>query len=66
MALTLAVLLLVTGYDRRLTWQGRAVAGLAFVFYVTLAAATTSATSLLIDLMLAVSLLIEVGTMRDE
>ena len=60
------LLLLLTAYHGRLTVPGRMVAALGFVTWVTLAAATTSTTSLLIDLALAASLLIEAGTLRCD
>lgn len=60
------VLLLATAYRLRLTVWGRLAALAAFVGWLTLAAATTSATSLLIDLAVAGSLLMEVGSLRDE
>lgn len=59
------VLLMATAYELRLTLWGRTAAGLAFVLWATLAFATTSATSLLIDAAVAVSLLVETSTMRD-
>lgn len=60
------ILLLATAYERRLTIPGRLVAVAGFVTWVTLAAATTSTTSLLIDLAVAASLLLEAGTLRVE
>jgi len=60
------LLLLATAYERRLTIWGRLAAVLGFVTWVTLAAATTSATSLLIDLAVALSLLMEAGTLREQ
>ena len=60
----LGIALLATAFERRLTVPGRAVAGLSFVWWVTLAAATTSATSLMLDLAVSASLLVEVGTLR--
>lgn len=62
----IGILLLMTAYERRLTLAGRLVAALGFVTWVTLAAATTSATSLLIDLAVALSLLMEAGTLREQ
>lgn len=60
------LLLLATAYERRLTIWGRLAATLGFVTWVTLAAATVSATSLLIDLAVALSLLMEAGTLREQ
>ena len=60
------ILLLATAYERRLRISGRLVAVVGFATWVTLAAATTSATSLLVDLAVAASLLMEAGTLRDE
>ncbi len=59
------LLLLVTAYDRRTGWA-RLAAVLGVVTWVTLAAATVSATSLLIDLAVAASLLMEAGTLREQ
>lgn len=60
------LLLLATAYERRLTIWGRLAAALGFVTWVTLAVATVSATSLLIDLAVAASLLMEAGTLREQ
>lgn len=60
----LGLALLATSYHGRLTWYGRLTAVLAFTAWVTLAAATLSATSLLINLAIAASCLMEVGTLR--
>lgn len=60
------LLLLVTAYGLRLTILGRLVAVLGFVTWVTLAASTTSATSFLIDAVVAASMLVETGTLRHE
>ena len=60
------LLLLATSYELRLTIWGRLAAALGFVTWVTLAAATTSATSLLINLAIATSLLMEAGTLREQ
>lgn len=59
------LLLLVTAYERRTVW-GRLAAVLGVVTWVTLAATTVSATSLLIDLAVAASLLMEAGTLREQ
>lgn len=60
------LLLLATAYERRLTIWGRLTAVLGFVTWVTLAGATVSTTSLLIDLAVALSLLMEAGTLREQ
>lgn len=60
------LLLLVTAYKWRLTILGRLVAVLGFVTWITLAAATISATSLLIDLAVALSLLWEIGSLHEQ
>lgn len=59
------LLLLATVHKRRTVW-GRLAAVLGFVTWVTLAAATVSTTSLLIDLAVAASLLMEAGTLREQ
>lgn len=59
------ILLLVTAYKWRLELFGRLVAVLGFVTWITLATATISATSLLIDLAVALSLLWEIGTLHE-
>lgn len=59
------VLLLATCHsDRRLALIGRLSAVAGVVLWATLAAATDSTTSLLIDLAVAASLLMETGTLR--
>lgn len=59
------VLLLATCHsDRRLALIGRLSAAVGFVVWVSLAAATTSTTSFLIDAAVAASLLVETGTLR--
>lgn len=61
----LGLALLVTAYDGwRMRPLGRLTAALAFVAWATLAAATSSATSLLINLTVASVLLAEVWTVR--
>lgn len=60
------LLLLLTSYHGRLSLTGRLVAALAFVVWVTLAAATTSTTSLLIDLAVAASIMTEIISFRNE
>lgn len=60
------ILLMVTALRWRLTWGGRLVAALSFALWMTLAASTTSATSLLINLIVAASLLGEVWTQKHE
>ena len=61
------VLLLATCHsDRRLALIGRLSAAVGFVLWATLAAATVSTTSLLIDLAVAASLLMEAGTLRAD
>lgn len=54
--------LLVTCYRGRLSLAGRVAAGLGSVAFVALAAATTSATSLGVDLSMAAALAWEAGT----
>ena len=61
----IGLLLFVTSYKWRLTLFGRLVAVFGFVTWITLAVATISATSLLIDLALAMSLLWEIGTLHE-
>lgn len=58
--------LLATAYRQRLTIWGRMAAVVAFAVWITLAAATTSNTSQLLDLAIAASLFVEVGTLRNE
>ncbi len=58
--------LLATAYRQRLTIWGRMAAVVAFVTWISLAAETTSVTSLLLDLAIAASLFVEVGTLRNE
>ena len=65
-SVVIGLLLLVTAYGWRLTIWGRLCAVLGVVVWVTLAASTTSATSLPIDLAVAASLLMEAGTLRRE
>lgn len=60
----LGVALMVTAYRGRLSVVGRLVAAAGFVQWMMLAAATPSATSLLIDLAVASVLLAEVWTVR--
>lgn len=60
------LLLLTTAYHGRLSIFGRLSAALGFAVWITLSAATLSATSLLIDLAVALSLLVEAGTTRHE
>ena len=65
---TLAGLLLLatTYHGWRLAIWGRLCAVFGVVVWVTLAAATTSMTSGLIDMIVALSLLMEAGTLRRE
>lgn len=56
----LGVLLLTTSFGKRRTMYGKFVAGASFVAWSMLAVATTSATSLLVNLIVAASLLMEV------
>ncbi len=56
----LGTLLLITSFGRRRTIAGKLVAGASFVAWCMLAAATTSATSLMINITVAASLLMEV------
>lgn len=48
--ITIGILMLATTYHWRLTLPGRIAAGLAFVFFCTLAVATSSATSFIVDI----------------
>jgi len=60
------IALMFTSYHGRLTVYGRMVAGLGFVAWVTLAAATLSVTSLLIDVTISASLFFEIVAFRHE
>lgn len=64
-ALVISLALLATCGAWRLRFIGRMVAVLAFVFWVTMAVATTSATSLFIDAMFAYAMFGEIVTQRD-
>ena len=61
----LGVLLLITSYRWRLAPFGRAVAVLGFAAWVTLGAATTRLTSLLIDAIMAVIMFTEIVARND-
>ena len=64
-ALLISMALLATCGAWRLRFIGRLVAVLAFVFWVTMAVATTSVTSLFIDAMFAYAMFGEIVTQRD-
>lgn len=67
LALATALALIVTTDKWRLHWQGRLVAALAFALWVTLAFATTSVTSVIIDITLACACFGEItATGRDN
>jgi hypothetical protein len=66
MLLAVGIGLLATGNRWRLHWTGRLLAVLGFSAWVTLAAATTSVTSLLIDAVIAWALLGEIVTQRGN
>lgn len=51
--IAIGLLMLATTYHWRLSLPGRIAAGLAFVFFCTLAVATNSATSLIVDITMA-------------
>lgn len=57
--------LILTTTAHRLNVRGRVAAGLAFVMFATLAFATTSTTSLLVDLMIAYVAFGEMTAMTD-
>ena len=63
-SIIVGMLLLATSSRWRLALVGRLVAVAGVVLWATLAAATVSTTSLLIDLAVAASLLMETGTLR--
>lgn len=65
LTLAIGVALLVTLGRWRLRFAGRAVAVLAFALWVTLAAATTSITSMILDIMFAYAMFGEIVTQRD-
>lgn len=65
-ALAIGIGLLATGGRWRLRFAGRFVAVLAFVLWVTLAAATTSDTSMIIDAMFAYAMFGEIVTQRGD
>lgn len=62
----LGVMLFVTSYRGRIDLSGRVVAALGFTMWIVLAAATTSTTSLLINLAVASSMLAEVLAQRGR
>ena len=66
MLLAVGIGLLATGNRWRLHWTGRLLLVLGFSAWVTLAAATTSVTSLLIDAVIAWALLGEIVTQRGN
>lgn len=66
MLLAVGVGLLATGGRWRLHWWGRLTAVVGFAAWITLAAATTSATSLMIDILIAWALLGEIVTQRGR
>jgi hypothetical protein len=63
--LPIGVALAITSYWHRLRFVGRFVAVLGFAAWVTLAFASPSATSILIDIILAVTLLLEIISRHD-
>ena len=63
--LPVGVALAITSYRGRLRFVGRFVAVLGFAAWVTLAFASPSATSILIDIILAVTLLLEIISRHD-
>lgn len=65
-ALVISLALLATGNRWRLRFIGRLVAVLAFVFWVTMAVATTSTTSMFIDAMFAYAMFGEIVTQRGD
>lgn len=65
-ALLISMALLATCGAWRLRFIGRLVAVLAFVFWVTMAVATTSVTSLFIDAMFAYAMFGEIVTHRGD
>jgi hypothetical protein len=65
-ALLISMALLATCGAWRLRFIGRLVAVLAFVFWVTMAVATTSVTSLFIDAMFAYAMFGEIVTQRGD
>ncbi len=65
-ALVISLALLATGNRWRLRFAGRLVAVLAFVFWVTMAVATTSTTSMFIDAMFAYAMFGEIVTQRGD
>lgn len=65
-ALAIGIGLLATGNRWRLRFAGRLVAVLAFVFWVTMAVATTSTTSMFIDAMFAYAMFGEIVTQRGD
>lgn len=64
MLTALGLALLVTSYRGRLSLAGRLTAALGFAAWVMLAAATSSATSWLVNVAVASTLLAEVWTLR--
>jgi hypothetical protein len=63
--LPVGIALAITSYRGRLRFAGRFVAVLGFAAWVTLAFASPSATSILIDIILAVTLLLEIISRHD-
>lgn len=62
----IGIVLLTTSYRWRLTPAGRIAAGIGAVSFVALAAASTSATSVMVDLSLACALAWEAGTQNGH
>lgn len=65
-ALVISLALLATGNRWRLRFAGRLVSVLAFVFWATMAVATTSTTSMFIDAMFAYAMFGEIVTQRGD
>ena len=66
LALALSLALLATMGKWRLRFAGRLAAMLAFVLWATLAVATTSATSMILDVMFAWAMFGEIITQRGD
>lgn len=64
LTLTAAILLLLTNYERRVRLIGRLSAFFALAVWSLLAAATTSSTSLMIDLIIVYAMLGEIVAMH--
>lgn len=66
LTLTAAILLLLTNYERRVRLIGRLSAFFALAVWSLLAAATTSSTSLMIDLIIVYAMLGEIVAMHHD